>query len=59
MSPFVGFLARGCTTVALYAALLWVSGFFRGSERAFAREMQARLRQRPAPAPSASIIDAS
>lgn len=54
MAPFVGFLARGTTTAAAYGGLLWITGFFRASERAFLREMAARGRGRQAAAPSAA-----
>ena len=52
MPPAVGLLARGATTVVVYAGLLWVSGFLRRSERAFLRELLGRLRRRPARAVS-------
>jgi O-antigen/teichoic acid export membrane protein len=39
MPPLVGFLARGVTTVAVYAGVLAITGFFRASERAFLREL--------------------
>ena len=59
LTPLAGFLARGTATVLAYAALLWVSGFFRPTERAFMREMTVRLRRRPAAAaPKPSAIDA-
>jgi len=45
-SPLVGVLARGSITVAVFAALLWISGFFRPTERAFLQETMARLRSR-------------
>lgn len=50
MPALAGFLIRGTTTVAVYVGLLWVSGFLRPTERAFLREVAARLRRRPAPA---------
>ena len=59
MPPLAGFLARGGTTVVVYLGLLWTSGFFRPTERAFARELMARLRQRRSPATKPSPIDAS
>lgn len=46
MAPWLGVLARGSATVLVYAVLLWVTGFFRPTERAFLREMIARLRRR-------------
>jgi O-antigen/teichoic acid export membrane protein len=50
MPPLAGLLARGGTTVAVYLAALWVSGFFRPTERAFMREMIARVKPAgPAP----------
>ena len=39
MAPLAGFFARGTTTVAAYVAVLWMTGFFRPTERAFMREM--------------------
>jgi O-antigen/teichoic acid export membrane protein len=48
MPPIVGVLARGSTVVVLYGGLLWATGFFRPTERAFAREMIGRLRRRTA-----------
>ena len=48
--PFVGFLVRGTTTVVVYAGLLWATGFFRATERAFIGEMARRLRRWGAPA---------
>jgi O-antigen/teichoic acid export membrane protein len=46
MTPWLGVLARGSTVVGLYAGLLWLTGFFRPTERAFLREMIGRLRRR-------------
>jgi hypothetical protein len=46
MAPWLGVLARGSTVVGLYAGLLWLTGFFRPTERAFLREMIGRLRRR-------------
>jgi O-antigen/teichoic acid export membrane protein len=47
--PIVGFLLRGSTTVAVFAALLWVGGFFRPTERAFLADLIARIKKtRPA-----------
>lgn len=45
MAPWLGLLARGATTVVVFAACLFVTGFFRSSERAFLREVVARARQ--------------
>ncbi len=45
MPPLVGVLARGLATVAGFAMVLWISGFLRASERAFAREMWTRVRR--------------
>lgn len=56
MSPLAGLLARGSLTVIFYVALLWVTGFFRPTERAFMREMIARVRRRGASPPSADAI---
>lgn len=47
MRPIAGFFVRGLTTVAVYGALLWITGFLRPTERAFLTEMRTRLR-RPA-----------
>jgi O-antigen/teichoic acid export membrane protein len=56
MPALVGLLVRGTTTVAVYVGLLWLSGFLRPTERAFLREVAARLRRRPAPAaPSTDV----
>jgi O-antigen/teichoic acid export membrane protein len=55
LSPLAGFILRGVTTVAAYLAALWMSGFFRQTERAFLREMIARLRRRPAAAGAAPL----
>jgi O-antigen/teichoic acid export membrane protein len=46
MPPWLGLLARGSTTVAVFAACLLVTGFFRTSERDFLREVWTRWRQR-------------
>lgn len=46
LPPAVGLLARGTTCVAVYLALLWMTGFFRATEIAFLRETVARLRRR-------------
>jgi O-antigen/teichoic acid export membrane protein len=39
----LGLLLRGLTTVIVYIAALWLTGFFRASERALVREVQGRL----------------
>lgn len=49
MSPFASFIVRGTTTVVVYLAVLALSGFLRGSERAFLREIQGRWRRKRAP----------
>jgi O-antigen/teichoic acid export membrane protein len=46
MPPIAGLLVRGTTVVLLYGGLLWATGFFRPTERAFLREMIGRLRRR-------------
>jgi O-antigen/teichoic acid export membrane protein len=46
MPPLAGLLARGLATVAVFALVLWASGFLRASERAFVREMWTRVRRR-------------
>jgi O-antigen/teichoic acid export membrane protein len=46
MAPVAGLIVRGTTTAAVYVALLWISGFLRPAERAFMREMLARLGKR-------------
>jgi O-antigen/teichoic acid export membrane protein len=48
LPPLAGLLARGTTCVAVYLALLWITGFFRATEIAFLREVAARLRKRSA-----------
>jgi O-antigen/teichoic acid export membrane protein len=45
MSPVVGILARGATTVIGFAGLLWVGGFLRPAERAWLLEMRLLLRR--------------
>jgi O-antigen/teichoic acid export membrane protein len=55
MPPLAGLILRGMTTVAAYLAALWMSGFFRPTERAFMREMIARMRRRRATAGPAPI----
>ena len=57
MRPILSLFARGVVTVAVYAGLLWTSGFFRLTERAFLREVITKLRQR-ASSPRPSSIDA-
>jgi len=57
-SPLAGLLARGMVVVGIYTAVLWMTGFFRATERAFMREMLARLRDRPPPAAAPSPLDA-
>ena len=57
MPPLAGFLARGTTTVLAYAGLLWMTGFFRATERAFLREMIGRARRRSSAAARPSPID--
>jgi O-antigen/teichoic acid export membrane protein len=53
--PIIGVAGRTLTTVAVFAALLAVSGFLRKTERAFAAEMWAGLRKRlPARATSSN-----
>jgi O-antigen/teichoic acid export membrane protein len=49
MPPMAGLLVRGAVTVLVYVGLLVATGFFRPTERAFLREMIARLRQRGTP----------
>jgi hypothetical protein len=46
MSPLAGFLVRGSVTVGWFFGLLWLSGFFRATERAFLLELIARIRRR-------------
>ena len=48
MHPVAGLLLRGGVVVAIYAGLLWATGFFRPTELRFLREMSLRLRQRAA-----------
>jgi O-antigen/teichoic acid export membrane protein len=43
----LGLFARGLTTVGVYVAALWVTGFLRRTERAFLREALTRLRRDP------------
>ena len=57
MTPLVGVMARGSLTVAVFAGLLWLSGFFRPTERAFLRETLARLRSRGVPRRVASDVE--
>jgi O-antigen/teichoic acid export membrane protein len=44
MPALAGLMARGSATVAVFAGLLWVSGFMRATERAFLREKWRRLK---------------
>ncbi|MEO8480729.1 MAG: lipopolysaccharide biosynthesis protein [Acidobacteriota bacterium] len=46
MPPLAGLAARGLTTVVVFVGVLWMSGFLRGSERAFVREVWTRVRRR-------------
>ena len=46
MPPLAGLFVRGITTVAVFAALLWMSGFLRSTELAFLREKIALVRKR-------------
>ena len=59
MPALAGLFARGAATVVTYVALLWVSGFFRPTERAFMREMIAQVRRRRGAAGGRSPIDAN
>jgi O-antigen/teichoic acid export membrane protein len=43
--PLTSFLLHGTITVVVFIGLLWGSGFLRATERAFLREMLARMRQ--------------
>jgi hypothetical protein len=47
LPPWLGFLARGATTTAVFAGMLAITGFFRPTERAFLRELRHRVRRRP------------
>jgi len=57
LPPLPGLLVRGTLTVAIFAALLAATGFFRHSEVAFLREMRVRLRRRRAAAAMAGDAD--
>jgi O-antigen/teichoic acid export membrane protein len=46
MPPLAGVFVRGVTTVAVFMALLWMSGFLRSTELAFLREKIALVRNR-------------
>jgi O-antigen/teichoic acid export membrane protein len=46
MPAWLGLLARGSTTVVVFAGCLFATGFFRASERDFLREIWMRARQR-------------
>jgi len=48
LPPVASLLVRGTAVVAIYAGLLWATGFFRPTELRFLREMTLRLRRRPA-----------
>ena len=50
LRPILSLLVRGTTTVAVYVAVLSLSGFFRRTEVAFLREMWTRARRRRADA---------
>jgi O-antigen/teichoic acid export membrane protein len=45
VAPLTGVFLRALTVIAAYAALLWLSGFLRASERAFLREASRKLRK--------------
>jgi O-antigen/teichoic acid export membrane protein len=45
LPPLAGLFARGTMTVAAYLAFLWITGFFRASERAFLKEIVLRARR--------------
>jgi len=57
LPPLAGLLVRGTLTVAIFAALLAATGFFRHSEVAFLREMRVRLSRRRAAAAMAGDAD--
>ena len=46
LPPFAGLVAHGTLTVAVFAALLWMTGFLRPSERAVLSELERRWRSR-------------
>jgi O-antigen/teichoic acid export membrane protein len=46
LPPAIGLILRGATSVGVYLLLLWVTGFFRATEVAFAREMITRFSRR-------------
>jgi len=48
LPPVASLLVRGAAVVAIYAGLLWATGFFRPTELRFLREMTLRLRRRGA-----------
>lgn len=48
LPPAASLIARGLVTVAVFAGLLWLSGFLRPSERAFLRDLRKRMRQKSA-----------
>ena len=43
VGPLAGLALRGTTTVLVYVGALWMTGFFRASERAMIREVRGRL----------------
>jgi O-antigen/teichoic acid export membrane protein len=57
MAPLAGFLARGTVTVVVYLACLLITGFLRGTERAFLIEMWMRVRSGRARVEAASRAD--
>jgi O-antigen/teichoic acid export membrane protein len=59
MPPVAGLFVRGVDTVLVYLGLLWMSGFFRRTERAFMREMIERFRRRRPSEPGPAPIDAN
>jgi hypothetical protein len=44
--PLLGLLTRGTLTVLVFAAVLWMTGFLRQSERAVLVEIERRWRTR-------------
>ena len=53
LPPLAGLVAHGTLTVAVFAVLLWMTGFLRPSERAILSELERRWRSRarvPGPA---------
>jgi len=49
MPPIAGVLVRGATVVALYAAVLALTGFFRADELRALASLRQRVRPRPEP----------